>query len=118
MFKKIEFYENSLGVKPVEQFIKKQKEKVQLKILYVLKIIEEINPVPSKFLKKLTNTDEIWEVKIEYESNIFRIFGFVFKENFIILTNVYQKKTQKTNSNQIRLAEKLKKDFLERNKNS
>jgi hypothetical protein len=44
----------------------------------------------------------------------FRLLGFFHGKELIILTNSFQKKSQKTPSNEIRLAEKRKKDFLSR----
>ena len=84
------------------------------KITWVLKLIREIDHVPSKYFKKLVNTDDIWEVRIDVAKNTFRLLGFFHSRELIILTNSFQKKSQKTPSKEIRLAEKRKKDFLSR----
>lgn len=60
------------------------------------------------------NTDNIWEVRVILASNIFRLLGFFDADNFVILTNGFVKKTQKTPMKEIRLAEKRKKDYLKR----
>ena len=35
------------------------------RIAWVLKLIRELDQVPSKYLKKLINTNDIWEVRID-----------------------------------------------------
>jgi len=43
--------------------------------------------------------------------------GFFNQGNFIVLTNGFQKKTQKTPQSEILLSEKRKQDYLKRNTN-
>jgi phage-related protein len=69
-----------------------------------------------RLFQKLTNT-EIWEVRIQIGNNIFRILGFIEEDNLIILTNGFQKKTQKTPKKEIEQAEKRMKDYLRRKRN-
>jgi phage-related protein len=83
-------------------------------VLWVLRLIQELDIVPSQYFKKLVNTDEIWEVRVQVANNIFRLLGFFDNENLVILTNGFVKKTQKTPSQEIELAEKQKKDYLDR----
>lgn len=72
------------------------------------------SPVPSNYLKKLTNTDSIWEVKVDVGRNTFRLLGFFSGRELIVLTNSFQKKSQKTPTKEIKLAETLKRDYLNR----
>ncbi|MCG8614751.1 MAG: type II toxin-antitoxin system RelE/ParE family toxin, partial [Desulfobacterales bacterium] len=67
-----------------------------------------------KYFKKLVNTDDIWEVRVTVGNNIFRLLGFIQGQELIILTNSFQKKSQKTPKKEIRLAEKRKKEYLSR----
>ena len=95
-----------------------QTKNVQEKIEYVLKIIKTVERVPEKFLKHLEGTDGLYEIRVEYGSNIFRIFCCFDKGNLVVLFNAYQKKTQKTSKEEINLAEKLKKEyFIIKNRN-
>lgn len=82
----------------------------------VLSLIEDHDIVPKTYFKKMVNTDEIWEVRTQYGGNIFRIMCFQHKNKIVVLTNGFQKKTQKTPKNEIRLAEKRKADWLRRHK--
>jgi phage-related protein len=62
----------------------------------------------------LVNTDDIWEVRVSVGNNIFRLLGFIQNQELIILTNSFQKKSQKTPQKEIKLAERRKKDYLSR----
>jgi len=99
------------------EFYLDQNLKVQEKIDYVLTLIRTVDRVPEKFLKHLTGTDGLYEVRIESGSNIFRIFCFFDEGQLVVLLNGIQKKTQKTPSKEIDKAERLKKEYLEEKKN-
>lgn len=79
-----------------------------------MKLVREINPVPTNYFKKLVNTDDIWEVRVDVGSDTFRLLGFMQGRELVILTNSFQKKTQKTPPREIKLAERRKKDYLSR----
>lgn len=80
----------------------------------MLKLIRENNPVPTNYFKKLVNTDDLWEVRVDVGRDTFRLLGFMKGRELIILTNSFQKKSQKTPSQEIKLAERRKKDYLNR----
>ena len=93
-------------------FYSKQNSKVQEKFDHVLKLIKQVDRIPKKFFKHLTSTTGLYEIRIEYQSNIYRIFSFFDEGRLIILLNGFQKKTQKIPKKEIELAEKLKKEYL------
>jgi len=62
----------------------------------------------------MVNTDDIWEAKVDVGRNAFRLLGFFHGRELIILTNSFQKKSQKTPLKEISLAEKRKKEYLSR----
>ena len=95
-----------------QDFYLDQTEKVQEKIEYVFKILRTVQNVPKKFLDHLTGTDGLYEIRIEFESNIYRIFCFFDKGNLVVLFNGFQKKSQKTSKKQIDLALKLKEEYF------
>jgi phage-related protein len=94
------------------EFYIEQSEDVQEKIEYVLKIIRTVQSVPKKFLNHITGTDGLYEVRIEFESNIYRIFCCFDKGNLVVLFNAFQKKSQKTPKQEIKLALKLKTEYF------
>ena len=56
-------YETVSGNCPVEEFLESLPSKQAQKITWVLELIEELPSIPSTYLKKLVNTDDIWEVR-------------------------------------------------------
>ncbi len=112
--KSIIFYRTQSGKCPIEEHLDTLTDSQVAKITWVLKLIRESERVSTKYFKKLVNTDDIWEVRIRLGSNIFRILGFIHNNELIILTNSFQKKTQKTPTKEIKLAEKRKYEYLNR----
>ena len=94
-------------------FFNTQKDDVKKKFNYTLQLISTQDRIPEKFFKHITNSDGIFEVRVEVGSDIFRIFSFFDKGNLVVLVNGFQKKTQKTPKAEIKLAEKLKMEYLE-----
>ena len=89
-------------------------DKQTTKIAWVLKLIREIDQVPFKYFKKLVKTNDIWEIRVDVGRNTFRLLGFFHGRELIILTNSFQKKSQKTPPKEIELAEKRRRDYLSR----
>ena len=112
--KSIIFYRTQTGKCPVEEHLDTLTDAQISKITWVLKLIRESEHISTKYFKKLVNTDDIWEIRVGSGPNIFRLLGFIHNNHLIILTNSFQKKSQKTPVKEIRLAEKRKKDFLTR----
>lgn len=98
------------------EFYKGQDDKVKTKIQYVLELIKQVDRVPEKFLKYLSGTDGLYEVRVEYQSNIYRIFCCFDEGKLVILFNGFHKKTQKTPSNELEKAIRLKVEYFERKK--
>ncbi|SHG01338.1 Phage derived protein Gp49-like [Flavobacterium segetis] len=98
------------------EFYQVQNDKVKEKIKYVLELIKQVEKVPEKFLKHLTNTDGLYEIRIEYQSNIYRIFCCFDKGKLVVLFNTFQKKTQKTPKKEIEKAIKLMDEYFNLNK--
>ncbi len=112
MVRKIIFFENHFI-----DFYQKQNTKVKGKIQYAFELIKQVERVPEKFLKHLTGTNGLYEIRIEYQSNIYRIFCCFDKGNLVVLFNGFQKKTQKTPKQELEKAIKLMKlYFKEKNK--
>jgi phage-related protein len=107
------FYRTADGKCPVQEFIDSLPGKVAQKIVWVLKLLEDLEIVPSSYFKKLVGTEEIWECRIQFGSNTYRIFCF-FIDNSVILTHGFVKKSQKTPAGEIERAEAYRRDFLKR----
>jgi len=93
-------------------FYEKQSDKVRDKIDYVLDLIKNEERVPKKFLKYLSGTDGLYEIKVSTVFSNIRIFCFFDEGKLVVLTNCFVKKTQKTPKKQLDLAIKLKKEYF------
>ena len=93
-------------------FYKVQEEKVQEKIEYVLDLVRFERQIPKKFFKHLENTEGIYEVRVITTFKSIRILCFFDDGNLVVLANCFVKKTQKTPRKEIKLAEKLKREYL------
>ena len=109
--REVTFYRTASSKCPVEEFLDSLTGKQVQKIVWVLKLIEELDVIPEQYLKKLVNTDDIWEIRVSLGNDIFRLLGF-WSGNRIVLTNGFAKKTQKTPPQEIALAERRKQDYL------
>jgi phage-related protein len=108
----IVFYRMDSGDCPVEKFLDSLSAKQAQKVTWVMDLIEDLDIVPVKYFKKMTGTDDIWEIRVQSGNNIFRILGFIRENNLVVLNHAFQKKTQKTPKQEIAIAEARKKDYL------
>lgn len=111
MARKIIFYENYFI-----EFYQKQNQKVKSKIQYVFEIIKQVDRVPKKFLKHLSETDGLYEIRVELQSNIYRIFCCFDDGKLVVLFNGFHKKTQKTPKNELEKAKRLMREYFNHKK--
>lgn len=116
MHRTVIFYKTIDGKCPVQEFLDSLSGKVAQKVLWTLSLLEDLEIIPSIYFKKLTATEEIWECRIQYSSNIYRIFCFLDSHAVVVLTHGLVKKSQKTPQREIDKAESYRKDFLSRRK--
>lgn len=111
----VEYYEKEDGTFPAEEFILSLDSKMQAKMFRELDLLETFgNQLREPNSKPLG--DGIYEIRAKVASDITRVLYFFVVNKKIILTNGFVKKTQKTPDNEIALARKYRKDYLERNK--
>jgi len=111
VIRKIVFYENHFI-----KFYQKQNQKVKSKIQYVFELIKQVDRVPEKFLKHLSGTDGLYEIRIEIQSNIYRIFCCFDDGKLVVLFNGFHKKTQKTPKKELEKAKRLMKAYQDSKK--
>mgnify|MGYP000459924362 CR=1 FL=1 len=99
-----------------QDFFLEQKDKVKDKIIWTFDLIEEIDRVPETYLKHIESTEGLYEIRVQFGRDIFRIFCFFDKGKLIVLANGFQKKTQKTPKKEIEKALKIKKEYEEESK--
>lgn len=102
-----------------EDFFKEQNRKVQDKIIKVLDILEQVERVPSTYLKYIEGTNGLFEVRVQLGNNIFRIFCCFDGNKLVVLFSGFQKKTQKTPPEEIARAQRIMTEYYnEKNKNN
>ena len=99
-----------------KNFMASLSEKERLKMKYLLSLLETEDRMPVKFIKHIS--EGIYELRLSYSGNIYRLF-FIFDEgNIVVLFNGFQKKTQKTPKKEIEKAKKIKEDYYEHKRNN
>ena len=94
-----------------EQFFVKQRQKVKDKIIWTFDLIENLLRIPELYLKHIENTEGLYEIRVQQGSDIYRIFCFFDQGQLVVITNAFQKKSQKTPKQEIELALKIKGDY-------
>lgn len=94
-----------------EDFIEGLSEKERQKVDYLLTLLRTQDRLPIKFIKLIC--ESVYELRIEYNSNIYRIFFVFDDEKIVVLFNGFQKKTQKTPPIEIEKAIKIKNEYYE-----
>ena len=95
-----------------KDFYVAQTKTVRNKINSVLKLVETQRMIPKKFFRIIESSDGIYEIKVEINSNIYRIFCCMDSGAVVVLFHGFQKKTQKTPLKEIKRAEAIKKDYF------
>lgn len=95
------------------KFYKSQDKKIHVKVEYVLDLVRYESQVPKKSFKYLESTEGIYEIRVTTTFKSIRILCFFDGGKLIVLTNCSIKKTRKTPAKEIKLAERLKKEYLE-----
>ena len=89
----------------------KEREKVD----YGLVLLKTQDRLPAKFVRHIR--DGMYELRTEYNGNIYRVF-FIFDEGkIVVLFNGFQKKTQKTPTSETTKALKIKEEYYEYKRN-
>jgi phage-related protein len=93
-------------------FYNDQTAKVKDKIEHVLFVVSVAERIPKKFFDHMTGTDGLYEIRVEYQGNIYRIFSCFDEGNLVVLFNGFQKKSQKTPTGEIEKALKIKAEYF------
>ena len=96
----------------MEGLTAKEREKVD----YGLVLLKTQDRLPTKFVKHIR--DGLYELRTEFNGNIYRVF-FIFDEGkIVVLFNGFQKKSQKTPAGEIAKALKIKEEYYEYKRNN
>ena len=94
--RKVEFYRTGEGKCPTQEFLDSLPDKVAQKVVWVLKLIQDLEMIPSTYFKKLEATEDLWECRVQHGSNAYRFLAFFSKRSIVVLTHGFSEKSQKT----------------------
>ena len=106
--REIKFYKHYFN-----EFYVAQTDKVRKKIAQTLVWLQTLDRVPVTILKSIEGKKGLFEIRVEFGGDIFRVFCCFDEGSLVILFNGFQKKTQKTPSGEIEKAERLMKEYFE-----
>lgn len=98
------------------EFYVAQSDKVRKKIAQTLVWLKTLDRLPVSILKSIEGKKGLFEIRVEFGGDIFRIFCCFDEGSLVILFNGFQKKTQKTPPNEIEKADKLMKEYFDNKK--
>ena len=100
-FRKVETYKEYTA-----NFLNTLPKKIRDKFIWTFQLIEEIEQIPKTYLKHVE--DGIYEVRVKFGSNIYRVMAFFDEDKLILVINGFTKKTQKTPKTEIKKAKKIR----------
>ena len=95
-------------------FYLEQDTQVKHKIAWTFELLESLDRIPELYLKHLTGTKGLYEIRVQSGNDAFRIFCF-FNDNKLVIGHGFQKKTDKTPRKEIKRAEEIKNEYYEKN---
>jgi len=113
----VEMYEKTSGKVPVLEFILGLEPKQQAKIYREIDLLEKFGDelhYPHVDTIKGDKYKGLWELRIEFSSNIFRVFYFLPQKNYVVLLHGITKKRQKTPPKELDVALERMKEYLRR----
>jgi len=109
----IEFYQDSQGNIPVQAFILQQPATVKAKFIHYIDMLQDFGlSLGQPYVKKLK--DDVWELRIRYSSNYYRILYFATSGHRFILVHTFLKKTKETPKSEIEVAKYRINDYKQR----
>ena len=90
-----------------------QTDKVRKKIAQTLVWLQTLDRLPITILKSIEGKKGLFEIRVEFGGDIFRVFCCFDEGSLVIRFNGFQKKTQKTPSGEIEKADRLMKEYFE-----
>ena len=99
-----------------KDFYLAQTVQVRKKIDFVIELIKRLDRVPGNYLSQIKGVEGLFEIRVEYAGNIYRIFCCNDEGQLVILFNGFQKKTQKTPKEQILRAKAIMKEYFDSKK--
>lgn len=111
----IEYFVGDNGKSPVKDFIDALSPESKAKFIFIADLLMEYGMnVREPYVKPITGTRKLFEIRIKDRQNIHRIFYFAFTGRRLVLLHGFTKKTDKTPLREIEIAENRMKEFVAR----
>jgi phage-related protein len=94
-------------------YFEQQTEKVKEKIDHVLFVVTVAKRIPQKFFQHVEGTNGLYEIRVEFQGNIYRVFCCFDEGQVVILFNGFQKKSQKTPSGELAKAVRIMNEYFD-----
>ncbi len=109
----IEYYVAENGKSPVRDFIDSLSAASKAKFIFIADLLTEYGlNVREPYVKPITGSGKLFEIRLKDPQNIHRIFYFAFTGRKLVLLHGFTKKTDKTPVREIKIAEARMKDYL------
>lgn len=107
----IEYYVEDSGTVPVREFLSSLDKKTYVRFQWSIEQLRVRNvQAHAPLVRKIEG--QIWELREESRTNIFRILYFFFSGRRVILLHGFGKKTQKMPTKELKIAQDRLKTFL------
>ncbi len=111
----IEYYQTDDGKCPVKEFIDLLSAESKAKYIFIADLLGAYGlRVKEPYVKPITGSRKLFEIRIKDKSNIHRIFYFAFTGRKLVLLHGFTKKTEKTPGREIAIAERRMEEYLSR----
>jgi phage-related protein len=86
---------------------------VKEKIDHVLFVVTVAKRIPQNFFQHVEGTNGLYEIRVEFQGNIYRVFCCFDEGQVVILFNGFQKKSQKTPSGELAKAVRIMNEYFD-----
>ena len=94
-------------------FLATLNQKESRKVKYIISLLETEDRMPVKFIRHIKEHGNLYELRMKYESNIYRVFFIFDEDQIVVLFHGFQKKSQKTPKTEIEKAIRIRKEYYE-----
>lgn len=108
------FYSDRKGNEPVRKFLASLAGKEKAKVFKYIALLEEKKPSElscDKHYKNLSRHPGLWEVRVDFGTNGYRVFYFYHVGDTVVLLHAFPKKTDETPVREIETALKNREDW-------
>jgi phage-related protein len=107
---KVKFYRTPIGNEPVKEWLQEQTKEVRRIIGEDIRTAQKVWPMGAPLIKPLEH--KIWEIRSRIPSGTVRII-FTVRSEHIVLLHAFMKKTQKTPKQELEIARKRLKEWVD-----